>query len=207
MTRERRVKSQGQDRDPGGLFDAWAERAIQDHSAALGGPAILYAENLGRLIVRFANGEIRPDGRRGVDRERALAIEMLEAAVAGHDVLAGWIGSSPQVALLQKIYLTPTLFFEPGRERMYWRPVGPPVATPWILLAGAMLLTTREPEVGRCRLQTCQRFFVIERGKVGKPQTKYCSEDHRLAQHALGATDRKRRSREDAKKDKSRKPK
>jgi len=182
------------DRDPGGLFDAWADRAIANHEAAFDGPAISYPEEVVRLVVRFANGDLEPR-RRNVTQERALAVDILAAAVAGHDVLAQRLAADPQIATLAKISQTPTLFFEPGRERLHWRLIGPPVAGPWILLAGTMLLTKGEPEVGRCTLASCQRFFVVELGKPGKPQRKYCGEEHRLQQHALGANDRQKRSR------------
>ena len=37
--------------------------------------------------------------------------------------------------------------------------------------------------ISKCRLESCGKFFPVEHGKAGRPQTEYCCTEHRKKQH------------------------
>jgi hypothetical protein len=51
----------------------------------------------------------------------------------------------------------------------------------------------------RCTLQGCEKFFLVYKPPIGRPQSRYCTREHMLEAHARTATKRARKSREDRK--------
>lgn len=180
------------------LFDRWFGDEPHNGTAALG-MAIMSPEEVVYAVVRFANGELAPDLEkypRLLTDEWTLARAILRAASEGGQALEDLLARDPRAETVGDISTTPTLQRDPkGRLRFHWRVTGPPDATPWLMLAGVMLQRPDAPEIGLCKLERCSRFFFVRRGANGRPQTKYCCEDHRLEQHALGAGDRQRNAR------------
>lgn len=194
--------------DPGGLFEDWLDDEAHNGTAALGLP-IMHPEDVVGAVVRFANGQLSPgagDDRRPVEKDRSLARTILAAAAIGRHVLEGVIATGALTSMVRQMATTPTVQIDgTGRRRVHWRVVGPPDTAPWVMLAAVMLLKDDAPEIGHCQLDRCGRFFFVARGRIGKPQTRYCSDEHRNEQHALGASERQKRSRQ-KRQDAKRKP-
>ena len=145
-----------------------------------------------------------------IEMERAFAAEVLDRAVEGAGPLVRRLRAARQAGLRIRVRMEPSIQFTSGGGlRLRWNLTGPTGdSRGWALFAGALLAeqaNNDKTELGRCRLESCRRFFLVERRGVGAPQTKYCCEEHRLEAHSLGAADRQRRSRA-ARKDRARQP-
>lgn len=140
-----------------------------------------------------------------VERDRAAARKVLEAAATDTDKLIEWINAwratvGSSVGIVRK----PTLHFE-GRNglRVTWQlEVEEMSAQSDIrsaLAYSAILLVADyqkcRSNLGYCRLPGCGRLFTVERGKPGKPRRDYCSDKHMYEAHAMNATERSRRAR------------
>ena len=142
-----------------------------------------------------------------IEQERRMAIDVLADAAKSVPDLAKRLRTEQRAGRRSNIRLSPLLVLKSDRISINFMMVGPASnSTGWVLFAAALLGQNARgdrTDLGRCQLGSCRRFFVVERGKIGKPQTKYCCDDHRLEQHALNAAGRQRRSRA-AKKPKAR---
>lgn len=139
-----------------------------------------------------------------IEQERAFAVEVLDRAAEGTGPLVKCLLAARRAGLRTRVRMEPSINFKhDGGVRLFWNYTGPTGdSRGWTLFAGALLAEQASGDktnVGRCRLESCRRFFVIDRRRVGAPQTKYCCEQHRLEAHSLSAADRQRRSRADRK--------
>lgn len=137
-----------------------------------------------------------------IAREHRHAVAMLDAAASGRLALIRFLAELPN-DMNESCLFSPQ--WEVSRDRRQIRLV-------WLMLrniehlgyvgrlnfVAALLASSADDEqtaVGRCHLDSCRRFFVIEKGSTGRPQTRYCCEEHRLQRHALEAAERQRRAR------------
>lgn len=132
--------------------------------------------------------------------ELRFAADLLDAAAAGRTKLVARLRAETGAGKNSSIAMRPLLRFGPGgRVAVDWQVTGDvDNSQGWVLFACALLAAGAEGEqtaVGRCQLESCGRFFKIARGGNGRPQTRYCCDEHRLERHALEATKRQRRAR------------
>lgn len=178
-------------------------------------------------VVAFANGELSPVGHgrdtvpiigsigdpdapdavrdfhvavaQAKRPEHIFAVQMLEAAEASYTALNNFIIDSIGTGHRSLARLGGKLVVVDGAPHLQTNEVrGDPYE--WVMHAAVTLASSArgdETDIGRCRLKSCSKFFVIQRGRVGKPAKRYCSENHRLDQHAIEAGERKRNSRLD----------
>lgn len=71
----------------------------------------------------------------------------------------------------------------------------------WVSFASyffALLLDESRPHANdlcQCKLEKCERFFLVQKPATGRPQRLYCTREHMLEAHALQSTQRARQSR------------
>lgn len=133
-----------------------------------------------------------------IEQDRQFAIDAMNSAADGLQSLISWVRKVQSTGKRSGIALIPVLDLSDQHFSLKWKFSGPSSADGWVMFTIALLGSSavdEQTDVGRCQLESCGRFFVIERGKVGKPQTKYCCDEHRLEQHSALAAERQRRSR------------
>lgn len=134
-----------------------------------------------------------------IDLDRQYAIEVLEKAVAGRSILIGeledWVRRKRELV----ITMVPIVRVAGSDARIEWQLRGPEMgASNWVILAAGLIAGRAQDNqtgIGRCQLETCQRFFVLPKGERGKPRVKYCKPECRLERHARSASERQRRHR------------
>lgn len=142
----------------------------------------------------------KPIAVRNIENGRGLAIRMLSAAADGTNALNAFYAQLIEtVRDFQPVVGYPVRGKVDGRYQLQWRLASPEdTPRPWVEFAALCLLTDANGDstnIGRCNWEPCSRFFVIKRGVVGKPQTKFCCDKHRENQHNTTAAERQRASR------------
>jgi hypothetical protein len=145
----------------------------------------------------------RPQAEAQIYAERQYAIEVLDQAAQGLTAISTWFRKGKN-----RVYHkhTPSISFTPylnpaanGLIDLIWRMTGPNSRSQeWVELAGAMAAKAAKGEqtdVGRCQLESCRKFFLIDWHSGNRPRTKYCCQEHRLENNASQATERKRKLR------------
>jgi hypothetical protein len=156
--------------------------------------------NKERIPVDRATVLAEHAGRIQVERE--YAIETLKAAAAGQPALTQLLkGLSEDIDTELDLGLNPLLTYdESGRPKLGWRVSGSHDRKKWVNFA-ALIIADRAigklTDVGRCHLESCGRFFRIERNGPGKPSRKYCpGTNHMERAHALASTARSQKKRQ-----------
>ncbi len=173
-------------------YPAWAEQeenVLFLSSNPHGPPLVDHATALAEFAAR-------------VRIERKYAIETLKTASAGIPALTQFLKTFREdIDTKVDLALYPLLTYdESGRPKLGWRVSGSDDRKKWVNFA-ALIIADRAigklTDVGRCQLDSCGRFFRIERNGPGKPSRKYCpSTDHMERAHALASTVRSQRKRQ-----------
>jgi hypothetical protein len=149
-----------------------------------------------------------------ISEERDYAIQLLDALSRDVSSLNEHLVESSKIdshhsTLSMSVVLTPKISTDGKRLVIDWQIRSESKdSSGWVLFAAASLADKSRDgttDLARCQLESCGRFFLIERGGPGKPRTRYCKPAHRSKHHALGAPERQRIAR--AKKRLARRPK
>jgi len=139
-------------------------------------------------------------------RDKLNAVRVLRAAATDHKQLIEWInswrarygdsigmGRRPKIGATARSSLQITWPLELDSSAP-----GGDVPNALAYVAALMLsdLNNCRTNLGYCRLPECGRFFVVERGKPGKPRRDYCSTAHMKAAHERNSARRHQVSRE-----------
>ena len=187
---------------------------------ALGGRAeyICHFSDLFEAILAYANSDISPElSLRGdgpvdelpleeyelqhgeIEQERQFAQKVLKAAAQSRASLIQLIDK--QIAQRQRTEVTaePMLVRRGRNLELGLRFRGPKYADSWILFFAAWLVDqvkTNDLGIGRCKLDSCGRFFRVTKKERGRPRRDYCLEEHMKLAHSLGSTRRSRNARD-----------
>ena len=143
---------------------------------------------------------------RHVEDDRSRAIEVLDIAAKGLTSLSAFLRTIGDIEEAVDLAMNLTMTFDKsGRAVMGWRISGPSMCRGWAMVAALLVTESAHgdlTEVGRCQLDSCQRFFRIKRDGPGKPSRKYCPyfgddplESHMEKAHALASTARSQKKR------------
>ena len=164
-------------------------------------------------LSRCSHQEALELAKEMIEKDRAFACGLLDAAVIGKRELVARLRQAHEagevafddpglhavtsIRLVEQVeFVGDEIRFRPSVEHTHDRDQ----AILYMALSIARIFMGEQTVIGRCQLESCRRFFIIERGKIGRPQTDYCCEEHRLEQHSLQAAERQRRSRENRRK-------
>jgi hypothetical protein len=161
--------------------------------------AQLYAKGLDRVEIDASTAQSRAEAV--IDGEVAYARSMLAAAYKGRRALMSFIADGMRSHIPARIELVAK--HVNGRPKSAWSVSAPgPDSTSWVQLAAWLLAGGLEDSpvgndtgIGYCHLESCSKFFVINRNAGHRPRTKYCKPKHRTDYHELHAAERKRKSR------------
>lgn len=156
-----------------------------------------------RKVSALAEG---PEARLVIERNRQKVRQVLEAAATDLDQLLEWVNDfrtrrSGRMGMVRRPVISVD---KRGRLQVGWSldidtDLGAPDSFSSALNYVAVLLLSDHQgcrrDLGYCRLPGCGKFFVVERGKPGKPRRDYCCDKHMLEAHAQNATERSRRAR------------
>lgn len=153
--------------------------------------------------------EARVAAEKQIDFEIEFTRHVLAKAAEGVGPLVESLRRRPfGPKMFSLIRMVPAPTIKADSIQMAWRLTGPgSAALPWVAFAGSLLGSSprgRMTDVGRCQLESCGRFFLIDWNEGNRPRTKYCCPEHRLEQNKLGATKRKQESRRRAEEARSR---
>jgi hypothetical protein len=171
-------------------FPAWSEEQEEN--------VLFFSARGGGLVDRAtALAEFAAEVR----AEREYAIGALKAASDGIGPLVQLLKTFHEnIETEVDIALYPLLIYDQsGRPKLGWGVSGSHDRTTWVKFA-ALVIADRASgkltDVGRCQLDSCGRFFRIERNGPGKPSRKYCpGTDHMERAHALASTARSQKKR------------
>lgn len=179
----------------GDISPPWWERA---HETESGGDYLVSEKGAFESEV-VDESQAKAIAEHQIEQERQFAADVLADAATGLPELIRRLRSEQRSGSRTKVRLAPMLVLKPDRVTVNFVMTGLSNSSGgWVLFAAALLgqgARNGSTDLGRCHLDSCRRFFLIGRGKIGKPQTKYCCDKHRLEQHALDASERQRRSR------------
>lgn len=171
----------------------WMTRA-QCHSGR--GKSWLWFDETGK---RISEARAKAIAEAALQEEWRFAVDVLDDAASGFKKLIQRVQREIASGKRPEVYMEPVLKWSKGRLSMRFRLTGPyRDASGWVLFAAAVLADRSNSvitDVGRCKLPSCGRFFVVDRVARGKPRTKFCCKEHAEEHHIAGGTERKSRSR------------
>ena len=133
-----------------------------------------------------------------LDKERDSAHTMLRFA-ATDSGLPEYIKAGISRGFRTSVSLQPHITFGVKELRLTYRMTGSRTNTDgWMLYLIALLAENKSGfgrSIGYCVYEPCQKLFRVDAKGPGRPRTKYCCDEHMLAQHNVDSVNRPRTAR------------